>query len=47
MNGITSKKRRGKSRAGISFERFSSSSRADFRFAPLEASQFNEDARFQ
>ena len=25
----------GKSRTGISFERFSASSRADFRFAPL------------
>ena len=35
MNGITSKKGRGKSRTGISFERFASSSRADFRFAPL------------
>ena len=37
MNGITSKKERGKSRTGISFERFSSSSRADFRFAPINA----------
>ena len=37
MNGITSKKGRGKARRGISFERFSTSSRADFRFAPLNA----------
>ena len=37
MNGITSKKGRGKGRTGISFERFSTSSRADFRFAPLNA----------
>ena len=35
MNGITSKKERGKSRTGISFERFSASSRTDFRFAPV------------
>lgn len=36
MNGIQSKRTgHGKSRAGISFERFSSSSRADFRFAPV------------
>ncbi len=36
MNGIESKRtERGKSRTGISFERFSTSSRADFRFAPL------------
>ena len=36
MNGIRSKRTgRGKARTGISFERFSTSSRADFRFAPI------------
>ena len=36
MTNITSRRAgREKSRTGISFERFSASSRADFRFAPL------------
>ncbi len=36
MNGMKSKRTgRGKARTGISFERFSTSSRADFRFAPI------------